>query len=587
MRSDQQPIVMEIQEWAPDMPEYDTPSSNVLINAIPRTPKSYGPFSSLSTFGGALNGTCLGAIAAEDSGGNNYVFAGTTTDLFEYIAGSTTPGNVSKSAAAYLVSQGERWRFVQFGQRMIATDFNDPMQSFIIGTSTKFSDLANGGITALTLVGGSGYTNGTYALSVTGGGAGSGFAGTVTVAGGVLTSTNITNNGKLYPQTATISVPAGAGAGTLGTITPTIASIAPQCRFAAIISGFLVTANTSDSTFGPQTQRVWWSGLNDPTNWPTPGTNLAAQFQSSYNDLFGDGGWNMGVVGQLGNADGAVFQERAVWRVMYSGPPATFAFTPAEGVRGTPAPNSLVHFGNYVYYLGQDGFYRFDGSTSIPIGANKVDKTFYQLVDQNNLHRVDGCVDPINKIVYWAYPSTSASGGNPDSILAYNWNLDRWGFISATCETLFYSLSFGYTLDGLTIFGTLDSLQYPFDSRVWTGGSLLLSAFNTSHQLSYFNGPALQATFELGEIQPFQGSLSFVQNTRPLIDGGVPTVALAARNILTQPITYGTPVAVNSFGTCPQTINGRYVSAEVIVPAGNTWSHFQGVEIEAIQNGVQ
>lgn len=586
MRSDQKPIVLAVTEYTPDMPEFNNPGSNTYLNCLPRTPQSYGPFSSLSSLGGAITNTCLGAIAAEDGGGNNYVFCGDTTDLFEYNSSSLTPSNVSKTAGGYTLSTGERWRFTQFGQRIVATDFDDPLQSFIIGTSTKFSDLANGGITGLTLVPGSGYTNGTYALTVSNAGSGTGFAGTVTVAGGVLSSAAITSIGKSYPQTATIAVPGSAGAGTGGTITPIIAAIAPQARYAAIIRNFLVLANTFDGTSGNQPQRVWWSGLNDPTNWPTPGTNTAAQFQSSFNDLFGDGGFCMGVVGNLGNADGAIFQERAVYRVMYEGPPGTFSFTAAEGVRGTPAPNSLIHFGNYVYYLGQDGFYRFDGSTSVPIGANKVDKTFYAMVDQNHMERIDGCVDPSNKLVYWAFPSVSNINGNPDYIIAYNWNLDRWSLINVTCETIFYSLSFGFTLDNMPG-GTLDQIVPSLDSRVWTGGSLILSGFDSSHKLAYFNGPSLAPTFDTSETEPYPGSLTFVQNTRPLIDGGSPLVALAARNTLQSSSVFGLPVAQNSFGTCPGTINGRYVKAEVTLAAGSQWQHFQGVELEAIPNGVQ
>ena len=44
----------------------------------------------------------------------------------------------------------------------------------------------------------------------------------------------------------------------------------------------------------------------------------------------------------LGTADAAVFFERAVWRVVYTGPPGIFSFFPAEGVRGTPAPASIA-----------------------------------------------------------------------------------------------------------------------------------------------------------------------------------------------------------------------------------------------------
>jgi hypothetical protein len=70
-------------------------------------------------------------------------------------------------------------------------------------------------------VNGSGYTNGTYAITGTGGG-GTGFAGTITVTGGAITTRTITNPGIGYTSAPTIALPAGIGAGTLGTITATI-----------------------------------------------------------------------------------------------------------------------------------------------------------------------------------------------------------------------------------------------------------------------------------------------------------------------------------------------------------------------------
>lgn len=587
MRSDNEPLVLRPADYSPDMPVFENPGSGNILNCIPLTPQSYGPFSALNAYGSAITNQCLGAICAEDALATNYVFAGDATDLFEY-SDSPTPTNVSKSSAVYTLVSGERWRFLQFGQFILATDFDDPIQTFTLGSSSKFSDLANGNITALTLVAGSGYTPGTYALSVSNAGSGSGFTGTVTVnGGGSLATYAITNVGKLYPQTATISVPVGAGSGTLGTITPIIQTIAPQARYIAAIDGWCVVANTSDPINGNQPQRVWWSALNDPTDWPTPGTNTAAQFQSSFNDLFGDGGWNMGIVGNLGNADGAVFQERMVWRVLLTGPPATFAFIAAEGVKGCVAPNSIIHLGPYAYYWAQDGIYRFDGSLSTPLGSNRVDRTIYAMVDFSNIHRVDGCVDPTDKMIYWAFPSLSNMNGNPDTILAYNWVLDKFSLInSITLETMFYSLSFGTTLVNMPG-GALSAITIPLASRVWTGGTLNLSAFNTSHQLSYFNGSALQATIDTHEVQPFSGQMAFVQNTRPLVDGGLPTVALAARNRLIDTSTFNSPAPINSFGTCPNTINGRYIKGEVVIPAASQWTHFQGVEVEGIPNGNQ
>ena len=110
---------------------------------------------------------------------------------------------------------------------------------------------------------------------------------------------------------------------------------APKARFVGVVKDFFVTANTNDPTDGAQPQRVWWSAVDDATNFPTPGSVTAAQLQSDYQDLVGDAGWIQGLVGQLGTSDGAIFQERAIVRMNYIGPPAIFDFRAAEGVRGS------------------------------------------------------------------------------------------------------------------------------------------------------------------------------------------------------------------------------------------------------------
>lgn len=523
---------MPITDYTPDMPAFENPGSDSILNCVPITTQSYGPFLDLATFGSSVGSQVLGAIAAEDSSGNNYVFAGTANNLFMYQG--PTAVNVSNGAATfniltetgdhivtesgdpiitesgpavpYNVAAGERWRFVQFGQRVIATDFDDPVQSYTLGSSSSFSNLSAG---------------------------------------------------------------------------------APRARYAAAISGFLMLGNTEDATNGSQPQRCWWSALNDPTNFPTPGTSTAAALQSSFNDLFGDAGWVQGIVGNLGNADGAVFQERAVWRVMYAGPPATFSFLPAEGVKGCLAPNSIIHLGPYAYYWAQDGIYKFDGGSSVPLGANRVDRTVLGLVDLSNIHRVDGCVDPSRKLIYWAFPSLANTDGNPDTILCYNWVLDKFSLITGvTAETILYSMSFGSTLTSPPDI-ILSQSSIPWASRQWTGGNLILSGFTAEHQLGYFNGMALQATIDTSEQQPFQGQLAFVQNTRPLADGGLPTVALAARNRLIDNAVYNQARSINSIGTCPNTANGRYIRAQTVIPAGSQWTNFQGVELECVPNGVQ
>ncbi len=359
-----------------------------------------------------------------------------------------------------------------------------------------------------------------------------------------------------------------------------LSSAAPKARYCAVVKGFLAVGNTYDSVNGNQAQRVWWSAAGDPTNWPTPGTASAAEYQSSYTDLFGPGGWVQGIVGNLGYADGAVFQEHAVWRMNYAGPPDVFEFLPAENIRGTPAPGSIVQAGNLVYYLGEDGFYAFDGMLSRPIGADRFDKYFFSDLDQFNINRVIGTVDPINRNILWAYPGAGNVNGTPNHILCYNWIYDRATILDLSTECIARILSIGYTLDGLDNTGfNLDTLPASLDSRVWTGGSLLLGLFDTNHKLNFMTGSNLAPTVTTAEKEVAPGMRLRVSNARPLVDGGIPSVSIGHRERLQDSVAYTSPSALNSMGTCPTRTSGRYLRAQITLPAGSSFTHIQGVEV--------
>lgn len=500
------PLIIPVVEYTPDLPDYHSDGSATVLNVIPRTPKSYGPMSGPAVFSNALtNGRCQGSFFGLDPTGNVVGFAGDAKDLYELTASSSNWSVVSKAAGGYSCPLDEMWHFAIFGQRVIATDFGDNIQSFLLGVDTKFSDLS---------------------------------------------------------------------------------ATAPKARYCAAVKSWMMVANTSDPTNGNQPQRVWWSANGDPTNWPTPGTANAAQFQSDYQDLYGDGGWIQGLIGNLGTADAAVFMEHAIWRIVYSGGAGIFDFFPAEGVRGTPAPGSIAQNGAVVYYLGEDGFYVFDGSNSLPIGANKVDKTFYSELDQSYYSRISSTIDPINKLYIISYP-TNGSAGVCDTLLLYNWQLNRWSKAKVNLETIVRTLSFGYTLDELyTILGyNIDGLPFGLDSRAWTGGTIQLGGFDTNHRLNFFTGGTLQGTVDTSEIQPFDGQLARIINARAAINGGTPTVAIGTRNRQVDSVTYGAAIPINSIGTSPQRAVGRYIRAELVMPAGQTWTHCSGVELEATQAG--
>lgn len=493
-------------EYLPDQPDYQNPGSNLLQNVLPKTSQSYGPFPSLTVVGGALTARCQGAYAMQDASGNVRIFYGDATNLYLQDPGNVTPYNVNKAATTYTTGSTERWSMCLFGQRVIATNYTDPPQSFVyVDNTTKFTDLITSGTTSLTF------------------------------------------------------------------------------RYSGVVKDFYVAGNTAGGGFGAQPQRVWWSAIDDPTNFPTPGTSAAAAVQSDYQDLVGDAGWVQGIVGNLGTADGAIFQERAVVRMTYVGPPAIFAFSTAEGVRGTPAPGSIIQVSNLAYYLGEDGFYAFDGTSSQPIGFDKVDKEFFSDLDQSYFYRITATYDPINKIIMWAYPGAGHSGGNPNRIICYHYGLNRWSITAPgdiTMEMFTRALSFGYTLEQLdAVSASIDALTPSLDSRVWTGGRSLLACVNTDHKLCYFTGTSLAVTAETTEAEPVPGRIATITRARPVVDTTAATIQIGTRNRLADSESYGSAVAMDASGSCPVRATGRYMHARLAIPAGTTWTHLQGVEV--------
>lgn len=355
-----------------------------------------------------------------------------------------------------------------------------------------------------------------------------------------------------------------------------LAGTPPKARSIAIVRNFVVLGNTNDTTDGSVPNRVRWSGIDDETAW-----TVSSVTQSDFQDLQGDGGWVMQIVG---GEYGIVFQERSIWRMSYVGSPIVFQFDEVEKGRGTPAPNSVVKIGSWIAYLGRDGFYIFDGQRSTPIGSNKVDDVFWSDFDSNYFQRVIAVADPEAQLIYWGYPSTTSSSGRINKILVYNYATNsnmRWSLIdSVDLQSIFQSQAEGYTLEQLdTVSSSLDALEFSLDSRVWTGNSTLLSGFDSDNKQVNFDGAAMDATIETQEEQISSGKRSSVTLVRPIVDGSSATVTIqiGERNLLTDSVTWQSEISTNSTGDCPVRSNARYHRARVKITGG--FDHAQGVDV--------
>ena len=489
-------IQVPFGEFLPDQPSLGNPGSTLATNVLPMQ-SHYRPIKGLEVYSNALEKRAQGAIGVTKRSGEVYVFAGDADKLYR-INRISAPNfeNVAKEGG-YKTPDDRSWQFTQFGDKILATNFIDPIQSFDMESSETFTDLGG---------------------------------------------------------------------------TP------PKAHHLAVINNFVVVGNTWDETDGHRPNRVRWSAIDNAENWA-----ISASTQSDFQDLQGEGGRIQAVIG---GDYGVIIQERSIWRMTYVGSPLVFQFEEVEKNRGTLTPNSVVHVGGNVFYLGESGFYMFNGQSSVPIGANKVDEYFLKDMDRTYLPNLTAAADPVNKLVYWSYTGQGHTGGRANKLLVYNWELGTWASGELETEGLFRSVTMGESLDSMdTISASLDDIAYSLDSTIWMGGAPVLAAFDTNHCLSFFNGNRLDSVLETKEIALGEGERTHVQGVRPILDGGTATVQIGSREGLNENVTWSDPIALNNIGIADCRSNARYHRFRVNLDGD--WNTMQGLEVLLQNTGRQ
>lgn len=363
-------------------------------------------------------------------------------------------------------------------------------------------------------------------------------------------------------------------------------TLKPKARHMSVVRDFVVLGNTNDGTDGEQRQRVWWSAINDSLDFDPD-----AATQCDFQDIQ-DGGAVQKVLG--GAEYGLVFMEDAVERMTYNSSGLVFQFDRVDRRRGTPIPQSVIGFGRSVFFISEEGFMVTDGVTTTPIGQNKVDRTFWNQFNLSNKSLMSAAVDPVEKVVMWAFPGTGNTG-LPNKRFTFNWADNKWSEQDIDVEWIFRSMAQSATLDGLDVsHGTDidDAGLFPdsWDSSTYATGEFKLGGIDTAHMYGEFTGTNIAATLETTETNLFPGRLADVTGVRPLIEtagGSVSTTcAVAGRLNQQESVSYDAAAAINTDGFCPVLNSNRFHRFRTSIPADDDWTDCQGVAIHATPAGL-
>ena len=357
-------------------------------------------------------------------------------------------------------------------------------------------------------------------------------------------------NGTDIPQVQTL----GSASRFANLSTASSSSTAPPANSIGKIGQFILLGWTSVAGY-----HVQWCAIDNPRDWPTPGSAEANSKQAGQEYLKPDWGPVTGIVG--GDQFGLIFQEHGITRVTYVGGDEVFQFDELEGSRGCYFRHSIVEAGGVWFFISASGFCATDGSTVIQIGDEKTDRYFWDAYLANTPLRVFGGVDVNKKLVFWT--QQTSAGDIANRIYAYNYVKGRF----THCEQ---------NLNCLLSDGEAD----PSDD-------LTFKAFDSGHGGRLFTGTTGSAIITTGEFEASPGDYSRVLGVKAQVTGVNPvyTIALGTRNTqetvtpaYTSEVTANTRTGFSDFRS-----EARFHRARVTITG--TFNSFSQMQARARKSG--
>jgi hypothetical protein len=541
-------------EWTPDQLGLTNGlqrAENVFAKAV-----GYGAINAAEDYSAAASENLNNVVAARTTAtGITSVFAGGPTKLFKLDVSDLSLDNVSK--ASRTITTVAR-------TSNVATITTSVAHGYSVGDSVTVAAVTNTGVNGtVTIVAVPTTTTFTYANTGTNIPSG---ADTGTVTFQYVTPSN---QRWRFTQFGNVLIAANGGNRLQGynvnssTNFSDLAADAPQSRYVTVVRDFVVSGYVNDATV--RANRVQWSALGDESSW----TNSATT-QADFQDI-PDGG---AVVGLTGGEFGLVFMDRSIHRMSYVGSPLVFQFDNISRNQGCYEANSIIQYGGTSFFLSDNGFYACDGQQIIPIGNEKVNRYFFDDVDEGLLPLMSAAIDPARKLVIWAYASTSSA--TVDKLLIFNYEIGKWTSGTTTASRVATSSTPSFTLEGLDVFGDLEDIQSSFDSRVWLGGKMQFAGVKDAKVIT-FSGANNTAYIETGDIE-VPGTTSAITMAKPIVDNGSGNVALVSRRLLSEQVVFGTQSVADAENRVSIRGVGRYHRLQ-LTPTGQ-WKTTVGIDID-------
>jgi hypothetical protein len=295
---------------------------------------------------------------------------------------------------------------------------------------------------------------------------------------------------------------------------------APKAKIIFSIGAFVMALNTVDGTYGTSPDRWWCSAASDDTLWTPSVATLATtgRLVSAPGKIIAGG--------KLGEY-AVAYKERAIYVGQFIGAPAVWDWLQVPGGEaGCVGQEAWCAIGSYHFIVGQDRFWRFDGSRPVPVGDGIVTRWFYDNSTPSTRYKTKCFFDAQVSIVWIFFCHGSSASIN--KALIFHVKTEQWGLVDIAIETAMHYVAAGITIDTMSsVHSTIAAFtDISFDSQYWQSGGRLLSVFNNSHQLQVLAGDTGSSSITTGDIGD-DDVVSLLSKVRPRFAGLAPLTAVA------------------------------------------------------------
>lgn len=326
----------------------------------------------------------------------------------------------------------------------------------------------------------------------------------------------------------------------------------PASDMVAIVRDFVFVAGDPANIL-----RVTWSGFNNSNQW-TAGTN-----QSDYQDMLSGGE----IMGLAGGEYGIILQREAIKRVTYVGGEIIFQFDEIESNVGCMTKGSVVQAGRLVFFLSERGFMVCDGNSATPIGAEKIDRTFFAKYSREDIvNFMRAAIDPRRYLVAFVMPGR---------IWFYNWQLQRWSTVDLDINSAFSGFTANVDIDALdALYGNLDAIPYSLDDQRFQGGNPLFLVVSQDDEIGTLTGQPVEARFTMSLFD--FGDRVRMRSAKLDSDTLSAQLVLDGRTRAGDPQNTRNAGSMRGNGEFPIRFNARYFQPTWTIPAGQAWTYAKG-----------